>query len=202
MPHAIPKNWEPSIRAFEELDQQSPPPEKPVLFVGSSSIRLWNLKKYFPGVPAINRGFGGSELADSLRYFDRIVLPYRPKLILLYAGDNDLALGATADTVIANYQAFAAKVRSQLPKTHFAFLSIKPSVARMALWPDICQANDAIRTHTGSDPRLHYIDLATPMLDEHGQPRPEFFMMDGIHLSRPGYQLWTDLTIPWIEAHK
>ena len=201
MSQAIPTSWEPSIRAFEALDQQSPPPEKPVLFVGSSSIRLWNLKKYFPGLPAINRGFGGSELSDSLHYFDRIVLPYRPRLVLLYAGDNDIALGTSADTVIANYQAFAAKVRSQLPRTHFAFLSIKPSVARHALWPEITRANNAIHRHTESDSSLHYLDIATPMLGDNRQPEPGFFMMDGVHLNRTGYQLWTNIAAPWITSH-
>lgn len=200
--HATPKGWEPSIRAFEALDQATPAPEKPVLFAGSSSIRLWNLKKHFPGLPAINRGFGGSELSDSLHYFDRIALPYRPRLILLYAGDNDIALGASADMVIGNYQLFAAKVRSQLPKTHFAFLSIKPSVARHILWPEISKANDAIRALTGSHSKLHYLDIATPMLDASGHPRNELFMMDGVHLSRAGYQLWTTIAAPWIEAHR
>jgi len=118
--------WEKEIRAFEAKDQQQPPPGGAVLFVGSSSIRLWKLDESFPDVKTINRGFGGSHLADSVAFAERIVIPYRPKLIVLYAGDNDLAAGKTPERVLADFKQFVAKVEAALPETRIAFISIKP----------------------------------------------------------------------------
>jgi len=199
---AKPKNWEPSIRAFEQHHAKTPPPEKPLLFVGSSSVRMWNLKDSFPGRATMNRGFGGSELSDSLQYFDRIVLPCRPRAILLYAGDNDIGNGETAEQVIADYKAFAAKVRSQLPKADFAYLPIKPSLARWNLWPEMQKANHAIKQLAAADPKLHYLDTVTPMLGEDGKPKKEFFLPDGLHMTPAGYQAWTAVVTPWLEALK
>lgn len=197
---AKPKDWEPAIRAFEDQDLRATPPRNAALFVGSSSARMWDLAKFFPGVPTINRGFGGSELSDSLRYFDRIVLPFRPRAILLYAGDNDIAGGETAEQVVADYQAFAAKVREHLPDAHFAFLPIKPSLARWDMWPEMNKANEAIRKLTEADGHLHYLDTATPMLGDDGKPRPELFANDGLHLNDAGYQLWTTIVRPWLKS--
>ena len=199
---AKPKNWDPSIRAFEKYDAENPHPEKSILFIGSSSVRMWKLKNSFPGLPTMNRGFGGSELSDSLQYFARIVLPYRPKAILLYAGDNDIGNGENAEQVIADYKAFAAKVRSQLPKTHFAFLPIKPSLKRWSLWPEMKKANEAIQKLATADSKLHYIDTVTPMLSEGGTPKKEFFIADGLHMTVDGYKAWTAIVAPWLDSIK
>jgi lysophospholipase L1-like esterase len=196
---AEPKDWEPAIRAFESHDKESPPPEKPILFLGSSSTRMWDLKKSFPDFSTLNRGFGGSELSDTLRYFDRIVLPYRPRAILLYAGDNDIAIGETAAQVVADYKAFAAKVRSKLPDAHFAYLPIKPSLQRWDKWPEMKNANEAIRALTEADSHLHYLDTATPMLGEDGKPKPGLFLDDGLHLNQAGYELWNTIVEPWLK---
>lgn len=196
---AKPKDWEPAIKAFEAKDKENPPPKNAALFIGSSSARMWDLEKFFPDVPTINRGFGGSELSDSLRYFERIVLPYGPRAILLYAGDNDIANGESAEQVVADYEAFAAKVRKHLPDTHFAFLPIKPSLARWDKWPEMHKANEAIRELTKADDHLHYLDTATPMLGDDGKPMPELFADDGLHLNDTGYTLWSDLVRPWLK---
>ena len=195
------KNWDPSIRAFEEADQENPPPASPVLFVGSSSIRMWDLPSSFPDQPVLNRGFGGSELSDAIRYFDRIVLPYRPRLILLYEGDNDIGNGETPDQVVTDYRRFAKLVRTKLPGTHFAFLPIKPSLKRWNLWPEMKRANEAIQQLCAEDDYLHYLDTVTPMLGEDGKPMPALFEEDGLHLNPGGYRAWTRVVSSWLAEH-
>lgn len=187
---AQPKDWEPAIRKFEEKDKASPPPKEAVLFIGSSSIRGWNLKKSFPGTKTINRGFGGSELSDSIKYFDRLVTPWEPAIVLLYAGDNDISRGKTAEQVVADYKTFALLLHKKLPKAHFAFIPIKPSLKRWNLWPEMKKANAAIEKLTKGEPWLHYVDTASPMLKDDGMLKPELFVKDGLHLSEAGYALW------------
>ena len=195
------KNWDPSIRAFEEADRKSPPPPNPVLFVGSSSIRMWDLTSSFPGQPVLNRGFGGSELSDAIRYFDRIILPYRPRLLLLYEGDNDIGNGETPEQVVADYRRFAQLVRTKLPDTHFAFLPIKPSLKRWNLWPQMTRANEAIHELCAEDNYLHFLDTVTPMLGEDGKPMPALFEEDGLHLNPAGYRTWNNVVSSWLEEH-
>ena len=126
-----PAPFENEIKAFEQSDKTNPPPKDAVLFVGSSSIRLWKtLEQDMPGMKVINRGFGGSQVEHSVRYADRIVLPYRPKLIVFYAGDNDIAAGKTPNRVLEDFKAFVAKVKTALPNTKILYVSIRPSVAR------------------------------------------------------------------------
>lgn len=197
---AKPKDWEPSIKAFEIKDQKTPPPSDPILFVGSSSIRGWDLKKSFPQLPTINRGFGGSEVSDSIKYFDRIVTPYQPRLILLYAGDNDISNGESAEEVVADYQVFAKLVCSKLPQAHFAFLPIKPSIKRWNLWPEMKKANDAIRKLCENDKHLHYLDTVTPMMGKDRKPIESLFVEDGLHLSKSGYHKWNKVVLAWIQG--
>ena len=182
--------WEKEIRAFEAQDQLRPPPKDATLFVGSSSIRLWQLDESFPEIKTINRGFGGSQLADSVEFAERIVIPYRPKWIVLYAGDNDLAGGKTPERVLGDFKAFAAKVHKALPDTQIAFISIKPSPSRWKLAARIRETNARIAEFIAGDKRLHFVDVFAPMLDPDGQPRKELFREDGLHLNAEGYRLW------------
>src|SRR5262245_12586451 len=122
--------WEKAIAAFEEQDRKQPPPRNAYLFAGSSSIRLWNLPRSFPDLEVINRGFGGSQIADTVHFAPRIILKHQPRMVLLYAGDNDLAAGRTPEQVLADFKALVQVVHKELPKTRVAFLSIKPSLAR------------------------------------------------------------------------
>jgi lysophospholipase L1-like esterase len=195
---AAPDNgpWEKEIRAFEKRDRQQPPPEGAVLFVGSSSIRLWNLSDSFPGVATINRGFGGSQLADSVQFAERIVIPYRPKLIVVYAGDNDIAAGKTPAQVAADFKHFVGKVRPALPETPIAFLSIKPSIKRWALVDRIRATNRLIEQYAADGDQLRYVDVFTPMLGADGLPRKELFREDGLHLNAEGYKLWAETLRP------
>ena len=185
------------IAAFEAADRASPPRPGGVLFVGSSSIRLWPaLANDFHGVDVLQRGFGGAELSDVLRYAPRIVLPYRPRLIVLYAGDNDLAAGKSATTVFREYQGFVTLVRRALPGTRIAFIAIKPSGSRWAFVNQMREANDLIRRYSATDRRLSFVDVFTPMLGSDGKPREELFVADRLHLSLAGYALWRDILAP------
>jgi len=186
-----PARFEQEIAAFEAMDRTNPPPRDAVLFAGSSSFRLWKtLKEDFPKHAVINRGFGGSQMSDLLHFADRMVLPYAPKVILVYEGDNDLAAGVTPETVLAGFQAFVAKVHAHLPGTRIAFVAIKPSPKRQTLLAEQTRANALIRGFAASDHRLAFIDVAKPMLDRSGQPRGELFVEDRLHLNAEGYRLW------------
>ena len=191
--------WEEAIRKFEEADRQNPPAKGAVLFIGSSSIQMWkNLAEDFPQVKVINRGFGGSEIADSTYYVDRIVAPYRPQMIVFYAGDNDLASGKTPQKVFEDYQEFVNRVKAKLPKARIAFISIKPSLARVSLMQKMRAANELIRHYAANDKHLIYIDVFTPMLGQDGMPRRELFGPDGLHMNKEGYSLWRGVIAPYL----
>ncbi|NLB96165.1 MAG: hypothetical protein GX785_10695 [Armatimonadetes bacterium] len=187
------KRWEESILAFEGRDRQNPPPKGALLFVGSSSIVGWDVARFFPDVPTINRGFGGSQLADSVYYFDRIVLPHRPKVVVLYAGDNDIPSGKSPEVVAADFEQFLARVKRDLPGTHLVYIATKPSISRWALRDQYQKANALIREQCEREPLASYLDIWPAMLGDDGTPRPELFKEDGLHLSEAGYQLWTAL---------
>jgi lysophospholipase L1-like esterase len=189
-----PAAFEPEIRAFEAADRSKPPAPGGVVFIGSSSIRNWtNVAADFPGIPILNRGFGGSTLSDVVHYEDRTVLRYRPRLVVLYAGDNDLAQGRTPEQVLADYRLFAARLRAALPTARLAFVSIKPSPSRRAFLDLAGEANRRIRAAIAHDSLATYVDAFTPMLNPAGQPRPELFLGDSLHMNRAGYLLWRSL---------
>lgn len=188
--------WERSIAAFEQRDKQNPPPENAVLFAGSSSIYFWDLKKAFPDLDTINRGFGGSQIADTTHFAARIILKNRPRMIVFYAGDNDIAAGRTPEQVHADFRGFVATVHKELPKTRIVFLGIKPSPARWKLVGEQKKANALVEAYCKMDERLRYIDTFGPMLGGDGMPRQELFRIDKLHLSELGYQLWNSLLEP------
>lgn len=191
--------WETEIKKFEESDRQNPPPKGAVVFIGSSSIRMWqSLGEDFPRIKVINRGFGGSEIADSTYHVDRIVIPHQPKIVVLYAGDNDLASGKTPSQVFEAYKAFVEHVHRKLPTTSIAFISIKPSPARASLLQSMKDANGLIKAYASHDKRLIYIDVFTPMLGKDGSPRPELFGPDKLHMNSEGYDLWKVVVAPHI----
>jgi lysophospholipase L1-like esterase len=194
--------WEHDIQAFEASDRSNPPPEHAVLFVGSSSIRLWTtLAEDFANYRVINRGFGGSDLDDTTAFADRIVEPYHPVAIVIYAGDNDLQNGDTPEQVRDDFSAFVAKVRQDQPNVPIAFISIKPSVARVNLLPNIERANTLIRDWSMTQKGIAFLDVAPAMVDAQGQPKPDLFVQDGLHMNPKGYALWVAQVRSWLAAH-
>lgn len=192
--------WEDSIAAFAAADRQQAPQPGGVVFVGSSSIRLWrDLKTQLNATRAIiNRGFGGAKLSDCTRYVDRVVLPYKPRLVVVYAGDNDLAAGREPKDVLNEFVRFVGRVRQALPETPIHYISIKPSPARALLLPKVREANDLIKQFTSGADDLEFIDVFTPMLDSAGNPRRELFQADELHLNGAGYKLWATIIGPHV----
>jgi lysophospholipase L1-like esterase len=188
--------WEPAIAAFEKEDAKLPPPKGAVLFVGSSSIRLWKLAESFPNHTVINRGFGGSQIADSVHFADRLVIKHAPSTIVFYAGDNDLAKGKTPEAVARDFGSFVKAIHEKLPDARIIYIGIKPSLKRWNLVQSIREANRLIDAECRDDKRLAFVDLFPAMLGDDGKPRPELFVQDGLHLSEAGYELWTKLLLP------
>jgi lysophospholipase L1-like esterase len=188
--------WEKAIAAFEAEDQASPPPASAVLFVGSSSIRLWDLKKSFPDLPAINRGFGGSQMADAVKHASRIVTPYKPRAIVLYEGDNDLNAKKSPAQVAADFDAFLKVVRAELPTTPVLAIGCKPSPARWKLIEQQRELNRLLAERCQQDGHATFIDIERPMLNADGQPRAELFREDKLHMNDAGYEVWTTLLQP------
>lgn len=183
---------------FAAADAIAPPAKHAVLFIGSSSIRFWDtLATDFPGIPVINRGFGGSHIRDSTWYADRIVVPYAPRMIVFYAGENDLESGRNPQQVRDDFRAFVARVRRDLPGVRIVYISSKPSPLRIRMLEAERQANALIE---GDARRLkvQFIDVFTPMLDGRGLPREELFGADRLHMNRTGYELWTRLVAPHV----
>ncbi len=186
--------WEPAIQEFENADRQSPPQPGGVLFVGSSSIKLWkSLESDFPGVHPLNRGFGGSQLDEVTYFADRVIVPYNPRTIVIYAGDNDLAAGKKAERVAHDFESLVSTIRLHLPRAMIVFIAIKPSPAREHLLPEVRKANDLIKAYVDSSDQLRFADIFVPMLGKDGRPRAELFSGDRLHLNSDGYRLWRDI---------
>jgi lysophospholipase L1-like esterase len=192
-----PEQWRSDIAKLVADDSAHPPPRHAVLFVGSSSIRMWTtLARDFPGAATLNRGFGGSAIADSTHYANRIVIPYRPRVIVMYAGDNDIAEGCTPRQVLEEFKTFVVRVRKGLPGVAIVYISIKPSIARWALWPQMHTANERIARWARTQKRVTFVDVATRMLGTDGKPRAGLFRDDGLHMTPAGYAIWVEALKP------
>jgi lysophospholipase L1-like esterase len=186
------EKWEPEIQKFEAADRAQQPPKGAILFVGSSSIRFWtNLVESFPKKKIIQRGFGGSTMADALHFADRIILPYEPKQVVIYEGDNDLAAGKPLNEITSEFIQLAEKIQTKLPKTKIWFISVKPSPSRWKLEGKARQLNAEIEAWTRAHKNVGYIDVWTPMLGPDGMPQPDIFREDKLHMNAEGYAIWT-----------
>lgn len=193
-------DFEKEIALFSADDAASAWPDGAVVFTGSSSIRLWtSLAEDFPGVPVVNRGFGGSQLRDVVHYADRAALAYPARMIVVYAGDNDIDAGRTPQQVLADFRALLARLRQDRPDTPIVYLSIKPSPLRAAQLPAQREANALIRAEAAKWRGVRFVDVATPMLGADGQPRPELFMPDRLHMNGEGYALWRKIVAPYLK---
>lgn len=192
--------WEPSIQKFEAADEKNPPAKGSIVFVGSSSIVYWKTAKDFPEWDIINRGFGGSQTADSVEFANRIVLKYEPRQVVIYAGDNDIAAGKSAQTVFDDTKQLFGIIQDALPETSIIYVAIKPSIARWKLVDEMREANSKIRTELcEKDDRIEFLDIDTPMLGDDDMPMPELFIADGLHMTPAGYKIWNDAIRPLLK---
>ncbi len=193
--------FEADIRRFEASDRSNPPPPNALLFLGSSTIVRWDtLAAAFPRFDVLNRGFGGSQAGDVLFYYDRVVLPYRAPLIAYYEGDNDLAGGRTVDQVFGDWTNLVNRVQRDLPDSDLLYIAVKPSPSRAGLLTRQRELNDRVRAYNASRPRLLYADVFAALLSGSGQPRPELYVSDQLHLSPAGYAVWESVLVPVVEA--
>ncbi len=198
-----PDAWEWSIARFEAADRVQRPTEGSVVFAGSSSITFWEtLEQDMAPLPVINRGFGGSKLPQVTKYVDRIILPYRPRAVVLFAGVNDLAepKAKTAQAVCEDYQAFVQSVQAAFPEIVIYYIGITPTPSGWNLWPIAQETNGLIKAFTAQDHRLHYIDLTDHLLTPDGFPDRTLYRSDGRHLNQKGYAQWTMMIKPILHA--
>lgn len=195
-----PARFEEVVQEFEKEASKQRVPRKAIVCTGSSSMRGWHDDLYDDLAPltVIARGFGGSNMNDVLFYADRLILPYRPRAVVLYEGDNDIAQGIAPETILETFHALLEKVHAELPKTRFYVLSIKPSPSRWHMWSRMQRANELLAQACAEDERLTYVDVASGMLGEDGEPRGDIFEEDKLHMNRKGYELWRDALRPVI----
>ena len=197
----VESRWEPRIKQFEEQDTKRMPPEGAVLFVGSSSIVFWSkLAEDMAPLAVINRGFGGSQMHELNEFRDRIVTNYKPRAIVIYEGDNDIAVGKTPDEILATYDDFIQHIDEKLPETDICFIAIKPSIRREEMWPQMEIVNSGLQERAQDREDLCYLDIATPMMEGEQFVRPELFVGDGLHLNRQGYEVWAEVIRPILVA--
>jgi lysophospholipase L1-like esterase len=191
--------WESSVRKFEESDRVHPPNPLTIAFTGSSSINFWHtLREDMKPLDVINRGFGGSQIAHVNQYAGRILIPYRPRAVVLYAGENDLSWpwSKSPETVLDDFKRFVEIIHAELPETWIYYVSMKPSPLRWSNWKTLHNANQMIEAFTRTQERVQFIDVSAAMLDAQGKPRRELFRWDGLHLNPQGYALWTSIIRP------
>ena len=194
-----PADFEPEVAAFEAKGL-GPLGEEVILFTGSSSVRLWALDQAFPKLKTCNLGFGGSRLVDLNHFARRLILPCRPKRLVVYEGDNDLNEGFSVDAVIHQAELFAKTMAQKLPGTRIWWLAIKPSVARVSQMPAQKQANQRLRKLCEQSAcQATFVDTFTPLLGPDGQPDPTLFLEDNLHLNEKGYARWKVVLEPLLK---
>jgi lysophospholipase L1-like esterase len=197
---AGPERWEAAVQKFEEADRQNRPADGAFVFIGASSIVRWtNLAQDFPGMSVLNRGYGGSVYRDLTPYIDRILVPYKPRKVVIYSGDNDLARGMTPEEVLADFKELIQVIHTKLPQAQVGVIAVKPSIRRWALYKSCLAVNAVLRELDKQDDRMTLIDIEQQMLGPDGQPNPELFVPDGLHLSPKGYEVWTAAVMPFLK---
>lgn len=189
--------FESKVTGFESYDRAHPAPRNPILFVGSSSIEKWpDLKAAFPGQPVLNRGISGSKIEDLLHFFDRLVLPYRPAVVVLYGGDNDLDAGLSVEGTLTLYREFLGRVDRAFPGTPVVLLAVKASPKRIQQLNLQVDLNRRLVELARSRPRTEFLDTFTPLIDAAGRPDPKWFLEDQLHLNASAYTVWNEILRP------
>lgn len=191
-----PLRFEGEITAFRQWDLKNSFPEDAVLFVGSSSIRLWQTAAAFPSLTVINRGFGGAVISDVQYYYEETIAKYDPSLIVFYTGDNDIAIGMPPGEVFDDYREIVERILTDHPGVKFVYVPIKPSSSRWELWEKMQEVNRAVREYNAQNDQLYYFDLATPLLGSDGRPDDSLFLDDRLHLNQEGYAIWNRILGP------
>ena len=182
-----------AMSTFARYDAKNSFPTDATVFVGSSSIVLWDTGDRFRGMPLINRGFGGSQMSDLVYYVEETVLRYAPRTVVVYEGDNDTSAGKRSQQILEDYREFVEAVLMAQPSTRIVILSIKPSLSRWDVWPEMQASNAAIEAYAQGDARVDFVDIGTAMLGADGLPRPELFVGDGLHMTPAGYDVWDEI---------
>ena len=187
-----PTVWESAMQAFDEQDRASPPPEGAIVLTGSSSIARWNDQAAAALAPltVIARGFGGSTMQDALYHLDRVALRYKPRAILIYEGDNDTWGRVPEEKIVDQFEQIVARVHEELPETRIYVMSVKPSVARVEVWPAAQKVNGQLKAIAAADPMVHYVDAVTPFLKADGTVMTDIFVDDNLHFNTMGNLIW------------
>lgn len=195
------QNFSGEITAFKKQDAVSFPAKQQILFTGSSSFTKWqDVQDYFPGIPIINRGFGGSSLTHLIQYENDIIFPYQPKQVVIYCGENDIAASdsVTGKIVAQRFIQLFLDIRQQLPGTNIAFISMKPSPSRWHMKDRMIAGNKLIKTFLKSQPNTAYINVWNAMLGTDGKPMQAIFIEDNLHMNANGYAIWQKLIAPYL----
>lgn len=190
------------IQQFKKADSAVKPAEKPILLIGSSSFTRWNdVQEQFPGYTIVNRGFGGSQLTDVIRYFYDVVMPYAPKQVVIYCGENDFAASPTlsTETVVNRFKTLFGMIRQNYPQATIHYVSMKPSPSRVALLDKFQQANKEIGAFLKSQKNAGFIDVYAAMLDANGKVRTDIFVGDNLHMNAEGYRIWQKILQPYLK---
>jgi len=193
-----PKIFETAIVQFEEADSIEFPPKESIVVIGSSSIRVWTatINDDLAPLTIIPRGFGGSNMNDALYYTNRIILPYEPRAVVIYEGDNDVAQGVSPRRIVTTFNKLIKSIYNKRPNCRIYFISIKPSISRWHLWEDMQKTNKLIEKECSKNELLTYVDVASPMLNENELPRNNIFLEDNLHMNSAGYSIWKNVLKP------
>ncbi len=195
-----PHRFDQEIENFRTWDSKNAIPENHILFIGSSSIRMWKSAESFPDLPVVNRGFGGAHISDLLFYKQDIVLKYGPPAaIVFFCGGNDIAGKKSAEQVLGDFTSLWSIVQDNFPDTPFLFIPIKPCPSRWEIWDEENKVNMAVKEMAQKNENLYYADTATPMLETGQPPAEDLFIKDLLHLSEKGYEMWTTVVRPILD---
>jgi lysophospholipase L1-like esterase len=188
------------IQAFKKEDSIKMPPKNAILFVGSSSFRMWkNVQEMFPGYTIINRGFGGSSLPDVIRYANDIIFPYQPKQVVIYCGENDFMTDSVDSRIVTErFKTLFRQIRQRIPGIPIVFISMKPSPSREKYLPAIKEANQMINNFLWQEKNAGYVDVYKLMLGANGKPDSTLFLQDMLHMNQEGYKIWQEALRPYL----
>jgi lysophospholipase L1-like esterase len=199
IPDPDPERFAAEITAYDLWDAKNATPDSPVLFTGSSSIRLWKTAEAFPGYPVINRGVGGSHIPDIIHYYDQVIGRYEPEIIIFYCGENDIASGVPAGRAFDDFKRLTGRILDDFPEVRFLYITIKNSSSRLAYSGNFKEFNELVEEYSRSDRRLNYIDLAGALTTDGTTPDDSFFAGDRLHLNERGYKAWNELLKPELD---